>query len=131
VQPSRDCLRAPLKMSESARLAELSTPAPKSTTGGAYPSKVAASRRDKSRDPRLCRFQIAGTGRASRKCSTVRVPGRAAVSGDDFITDESQTEPQDNKSTPKNAPINSVVTGTFGGQLFGARETQLFGGSPY
>jgi hypothetical protein len=44
----------------------------------------------------------------------------AAVSGDESITDESQTKPLDNKATPTNAPISSVVTGTFGGQVFGA-----------
>jgi hypothetical protein len=104
----------PVKKAESARLAEL-PPAPKQED--AYPSKVApqAARAKVVTAP----VQLPDVGtEASRNARLKRSPV-AAVSGDDFITDESQTKPQHNKSTPTNASISRVVTGTFGGQLFG------------
>ena len=99
----------PVKKAESATLVEL-PPAPKQQD--AYPSKVA--------------FPAA---RAKAVTAPVQVPDAgteafrtrvAAVSGDESITDGSQTKPQDNKSTPTNAPIGIVVRGTFGGQVFGS-----------
>jgi hypothetical protein len=100
---------SPVKNAESATLVEL-PPAPKQQD--AYPSKVA--------------FPAA---RAKAVTAPVQVPDAgteafrtrvAAVSGDESITDGSQTKPQDNKSTPTNAPIGIVVRGTFGGQVFGS-----------
>jgi hypothetical protein len=85
-------------------------PAPKQQD--AYPSRVAppAARAKALTAP--AQVPDAGT-----EAFRTRV---AAVSGDDSITDEPQTKPQDNKSTPTKAPISSVVTGTFGGQVFGS-----------
>jgi len=99
----------PVKKAESATLVEL-PPAPKQQD--AYPSKVAppAARAKALTAP--AQVPDAGT-----EAFRTRV---AAVSGDDSITDELQTKPQDNKSTPTKAPISSVVTGTFGGQVFGS-----------
>jgi hypothetical protein len=105
---------APLvKKAESARLAALPT-TPKQ--GIAFPSKVApqAARAKAATSP----VQVPNAGpEASR---TVRPKGSrvAAVSGDS-TTVESQTKWQESESTPTNASISSVVTGTFGGQLFG------------
>ena len=97
----------PVKKAESATLVESPAATKQEDT---YPSKVAPQ-----------------TARAKAVTAPVQVPDAgteefrtrvAAVSGDESITDQSQTKPQDNKSTPTNGPISSVVTGTFGGQLF-------------
>jgi hypothetical protein len=111
----------PMKKAESATLAEL-PPAPEQED--AYPSKVA---------PR--------TARAKAVTAPVQVPDAsaeasrnarptgsrvAAVSGEDSITDESQTKAQDYRSTPMNAAKSGVVTGTFFGQLSGRSEGHSF-----
>jgi hypothetical protein len=106
---------APLpKKIESATLAALPA-APKQES--AHPSKVAppAARAKAVTSP----LQIPNAGGAgvSRKAPPKGSPV-AAVSSDSN-TVESQTKRQDSKSTPTHAAIGSVVTGTFGGQLFG------------
>jgi len=111
----------PVKKVESTALLELPA-APKQED--AYPSKVATQ-----------------TARAKAVTAPVQVPEPgteafrnarpqgarvAAVSGDQSIAVESRTKPLDNKSTPTNAPISSVVTGTFGGQVFGSSGADSF-----
>jgi hypothetical protein len=105
---------APLvKKAESATVVEL-PPAPKQED--AYPSKVA---------PQAARakgvtasVQVLDAGTEAFRNAPPKGSRVAAVSGDESITDESQIKPQDNKSTPTNAPISSVVKGSFGGQVF-------------
>jgi hypothetical protein len=103
----------PVKKAESATLVEL-PPAPKQED--AYPSKVA---------PQAARakgvtasVQVLDAGTEAFRNAPPKGSRVAAVSGDESITDESQIKPQDNKSTPTNAPISSVVKGSFGGQVF-------------
>jgi hypothetical protein len=105
----------PVKKAESATLVEL-PPAPKQED--AYPSKVApqAARSKAVTAP----VQVPDAGTEAFRNARAKGSRVAAVSGDESITDESQTKPLDNKATPTNAPISSVVTGTFGGQVFGA-----------
>jgi len=103
----------PVKKAESARLAELQ-PAPKQED--AYPIKVApqAARAKVVTTP----LQVPAAGTEASQNARPEGTQVAAVSSDDSIT-ESQTNLQDSKSTPTNAPISGVESGTFGGQLFG------------
>jgi hypothetical protein len=103
----------PFKKAESTTLLEL-PPAPKQED--AYPSKVApqAARAKAVTAP----VQAPDAGTEAFRNARPKGSGVAAVSRDESIPDQSQTKPQDNKSTPTNAPISSVVTGTFGGQVF-------------
>jgi hypothetical protein len=99
----------PLKKAQSATLVEL-PPAPRQED--AYPNKVA---------PQAARAKAVTAPVQVSDADTEAFRTRiVAVSGDQSITDESQTKPQDNKSTPTNASISSVVRGTFGGQVFGS-----------
>jgi hypothetical protein len=103
----------PVKKAESARLAELPL-APKQD--GAYPIEVAPQAAHAK--VVITPLQIPDAGTEASQNSRPKGTQVAAVSSDDSIT-ESQTKPQDSKSTPTNAPISSVESGTFGGQLFG------------
>jgi hypothetical protein len=105
----------PVKKAESATLVEL-PPAPKQED--AYPSKDApqAARAKAVTTP----VQVPNAGTEASRNARPKGSRLVAVSGDESITDESQTKPRDNKSTPTNAPISSVVTGTFGGKVFGS-----------
>ena len=102
-----------VKKAESATLVEL-PPAPKEED--AYPSKVApqAARAKAVTAP----VQVPDAGTEAFRNARPKGSRVATVSGDESITDESQIKPQDNKSTPTNAPISSVVKGSFGGQVF-------------
>jgi hypothetical protein len=103
----------PVKKAESATLLELPV-APKQED--AYPSKVApqgARAKAVTAPVQVPNASTEAFGNARPGGSQV-----AAVSGDESVTDESQIKPQDNKSTPMNAPIISVVKGSFGGQVF-------------
>jgi hypothetical protein len=103
----------PVKKAESATLVEL-PPAPKQED--AYPSKVAPqAARAKAVTASV---QVLDAGTEAFRNARPKGSRVAAVSGDESITDESQIKPQDNKSTPTNAPISSVVKGSFGGQVF-------------
>jgi hypothetical protein len=103
----------PVKKAEGATLVEL-PPAPKQED--AYPIKVApqAARAKAVTAP----GQVPDAGTEAFRNTRPKGSRVAAVSGDESITDESQIKPQDNKSTPTNAPISSVVKGSFGGQVF-------------
>jgi hypothetical protein len=105
----------PFKKAESATMLEL-PPAPKQE--GAYPNKVVpqAARAKAVTAP----VQVSDAGTEAFRNARPKGSRVAVVSSDKSVTDESQTKPQDNKSTPTNAPTGSVVTGTFGGQLFGS-----------
>jgi hypothetical protein len=104
---------SPVKKAESATLVEL-PPAPKQED--AYPSKVApqAARAKAVTAP----VQVPDAGTEAFRNARPEGSRVAEVSGDESVTDESQIKPQDNKSTPTNAPISSVVKGSFGGQVF-------------
>lgn len=104
---------APLvKKAESARPAALPS-APKQES--AYPSKVAPrATRAKAVTP----SQVPKAGPEVSQNARLKGSRIAAVS-DDSNTVESYTKRQASKSTPTQAPMSSIVTGTFGGQLFG------------
>jgi hypothetical protein len=105
---------APLvKKAERATLAVL-PPAPKQES--AYQSKVApqAARAKVV----TWRVQVPNAGPEASRNDRPKGSRVAAVSGDSNAV-ESQTKRQDSESTPTHAPMSSVVTGTFGGQLFG------------
>jgi hypothetical protein len=51
---------------------------------------------------------------------------QVAAASNDSKTVNSQTEQQESKSTPTPAPMRSVVTGTFAGQLFGYAGGHIF-----
>jgi hypothetical protein len=116
-QPARaKAVTAPVQVpdaGESATLVEL-PPAPKQED--AYPSKVAPqpARAKAVTAP----VQVPDAGTEAFRNARPRGSRVAAVSGDESITDESQIKPQDNKSTPTNAPMSSIVKGSFGGQVF-------------
>jgi hypothetical protein len=103
----------PVKKAESATLLEL-PPAPKQED--AYPSKVAPQ----GARAKAVTAPVQVPNASTEAFRNARPGGSqvAAVSGDESVTDESQIKPQDNKSTPMNAPISSVVKGSFGGQVF-------------
>ena len=105
----------PVEKTERTKLAEL-PPAPKQED--AYPIEAAPPAAPAKAVTAPVQVPDAGT-EASRNARP-KAAQVAAVSGDDSIADESQTKPQNNKSTPTNAPTRSAVTGTFGGQLFGS-----------
>jgi hypothetical protein len=116
-QPARaKAVTAPVQVpdaGESATLVEL-PPAPKQAD--AYPSKVPPQPARAKAVTAAVQVPDAGTEAfRNARPSGSRV---AAVSGDESITDESQIKPQDNKSTPTNAPMSSIVKGSFGGQVF-------------
>ena len=99
----------PVKKAESATLVELP---PASKQEDAYPSKVAPqAARAKAVTASV---QVLDAGTEAFRNARPKGSRVAAASGDESITDESQ----DNKSTPTNAPISSVVKGSFGGQVF-------------
>ncbi|MGA6972671.1 MAG: hypothetical protein WBY93_13630 [Candidatus Binatus sp.] len=104
----------PVKKAEPARLAEL-PPTPKQED--AYPIKVApqADRAKALTAP----VQVPDAGTGPSRNARPEGTQVAAVASDDSIT-ESRSETLENKSTPTNVPISRVVTGTFGGQLFGS-----------
>ena len=105
---------APLvKKAESTTLAAL-PPAPKQDS--ANPSKVApqAARAKAVTSP----LQVPNARPEASRNARPKGSRVAAVSGDSN-TVESHTNRQDSKSTPTHAPMSIVVTGTFGGQLFG------------
>jgi hypothetical protein len=109
----------PIKNAESASLAKLPL-APEQED--AYPSEVApqAARPKVATAPmQVPDVQVPEAGTEASRSARSNRPQVAAVSGDDFVTHETQTKTQDNKSTPTNAPTSRVKTGTFGGQLFG------------
>ena len=114
----------PVKKAESATVVEL-PPAPKQED--AFPSKVAprAARVKAATAP----VQVPNAGTEALRNAPPKESRVAVVSGDESITDEPQTKPQDNKTTPTNALIGSVVTGTFGGQLFGSSGGDSFSAS--
>jgi hypothetical protein len=105
----------PVKKAESATLVEL-PPAPKQDD--AYPSKVApqAARTKAVTAP----VQVPDAGNEAFRNARPKGSRVAVVSGNESIANESQTRPQDNKSGPTSVSMSSVVTGTFGGQLFGS-----------
>lgn len=69
--------------------------------------------------------QVPNTGPEASRNARPKEARVAAVSGDSN-TVESRTKRQNSKSTPTHAPMRSVVTGTFAGQLFGYSGGHIF-----
>ena len=109
-----------VKKTERATLAAL-PPAPKQES--AYQSKVApqAARAKAVTSP----LQVPNAGLEVSRNARPKGSRVAAVSSDSN-TVESRTKRQDSKSTPTHAPMRSVVTGTFAGQLFGYSGGHIF-----